>query len=77
MDVGVAKCLSGNPAPVNAALVDPHPDGQTTTSESRGAAGYKRPSIVELETPYYRSMPSCGRQSVDLMMMMMMKANIS
>ncbi|CAH2268020.1 jg10209 [Pararge aegeria aegeria] len=70
MDVGVPWCWSGNPAPVNAALVDPQPGGRTTSSESRQAAGYKRPRIVEFETPYKRPMSSSGRQSVDLMMMM-------
>ncbi|CAH2266801.1 jg7984 [Pararge aegeria aegeria] len=45
MDVRVPRCWSGNPAPVNAALVEP---------ESRGAAGYKRPRMVEFRTPYKR-----------------------
>ncbi|CAH2240264.1 jg2276 [Pararge aegeria aegeria] len=51
MDVGVPRRWSGNPTPVNAALVDPQPVGQTTSSESRDAAGYKRPRIVEFGTP--------------------------
>ncbi|CAH2233760.1 jg3622 [Pararge aegeria aegeria] len=59
-----------NPAPVSAALVDPQPGGQTISNESRGAAGYKQPRIVEFGTPYKKPMSSSGRQSVDLMMMM-------
>ncbi|CAH2268787.1 jg13647 [Pararge aegeria aegeria] len=43
---------SGNPAPLNAVLVDQ--PGQTTLSESRVTAGYKRPRI-ELGTPYKMS----------------------
>ncbi|CAH2243548.1 jg1595 [Pararge aegeria aegeria] len=50
------RCWSGNPAPINAALVDPQPGGQTTSSESRGAAGYKRLRIVEFGSPYKRHM---------------------
>ncbi|CAH2215914.1 jg18210 [Pararge aegeria aegeria] len=60
MDVGVPKCCSGNPAPVNAALVDLQPGGQTTSSELRGAAGYKRPRIVEFGTSYKGPMSSSG-----------------
>ncbi|CAH2210840.1 jg1875 [Pararge aegeria aegeria] len=69
MDVGVPRCWSGNPALVNAVLVDPQPGGQTTLREPRGAAGYKRPRIVGLGTLFKRPMSSSGRQSVDLMMM--------
>ncbi|CAH2253883.1 jg22190 [Pararge aegeria aegeria] len=72
MDVWVPRSWSGNPAPVNTALGDPKPGRQTTSSESRGAAGYKRSKIVEFGTPYKRPISSSGRQSVDLMMMMMM-----
>ncbi|CAH2217424.1 jg8049 [Pararge aegeria aegeria] len=32
MDVEVPRCWSGIPAPVNAALVDPQPGGQTTSA---------------------------------------------
>ncbi|CAH2227491.1 jg9312 [Pararge aegeria aegeria] len=42
--------------------VDPQPGGQMTSSESRVAAGYKRPRIVEFGTPYKRPMSSSGRQ---------------
>ncbi|CAH2235333.1 jg5902 [Pararge aegeria aegeria] len=66
MDVGVPGCWNGNPAPVIAALIDPQPGGQTS-SESRAAAGYKWPKIVEFGTPYKISMSSSGRQSVDMM----------
>ncbi|CAH2267585.1 jg11874 [Pararge aegeria aegeria] len=62
--VGVPRCWSGNPAPVNAALVDSQPGGQTTSNESRGAAGYERPRIVKFGTAYKRPMSSNGRQSV-------------
>ncbi|CAH2207749.1 jg59 [Pararge aegeria aegeria] len=50
MDVGVPKCWSDDPASV--ALVDPQPGAQTILDESRGAAGYKRPRIVEFVTPH-------------------------
>ncbi|CAH2242752.1 jg11909 [Pararge aegeria aegeria] len=69
MDVGVPRCWNGNPAPVNAALVDPQPGAQTTSNESRVAAGYKRRRIVEFGTPHNRPMPSSERQSVEMMMM--------
>ncbi|CAH2210588.1 jg324 [Pararge aegeria aegeria] len=69
MDVGIPRCWSGNPAPVNAAMVDPQPGGQTASSELRGAAVYKRLRIVAFGTPYKRIMSSSGRQSVVLMMM--------
>ncbi|CAH2264220.1 jg22475 [Pararge aegeria aegeria] len=58
-----------HPAPVSAALVDPQPGGKTTSNELRGGAGYKRPRIVEFGTQYKRPMPSSGRQSFDLMLM--------
>ncbi|CAH2268788.1 jg13648 [Pararge aegeria aegeria] len=58
MEVGVPRCWSGNLAPVNAALVDPQPGWQTKSSESRGAAGYKRHRIVEFGTPYKTPMSS-------------------
>ncbi|CAH2226475.1 jg22201 [Pararge aegeria aegeria] len=69
MDVGVPRCWKGNSAPVNAALVDPQPAGQATSSESRGDAGYKQPRIVDFGTPYKIPMSISGRQSVDLMLM--------
>ncbi|CAH2207689.1 jg25673, partial [Pararge aegeria aegeria] len=67
MDVVVPRCWSGNLAPVNAALVDPQPGGDTTSNEPRVAAGYKRLRTVDFGTPYKRPMSSSGRQSVDLM----------
>ncbi|CAH2228335.1 jg1409 [Pararge aegeria aegeria] len=69
MDAGVSRCYSGNPAPVSAALVNPQPGGQTTSNESRGAAGYNQPRIVQFGTPYKRPMSSSGRKSVDSMVM--------
>ncbi|CAH2226326.1 jg18032 [Pararge aegeria aegeria] len=48
---------------------DPQPGRKTTSNESRGATGYKRPTIVEFGTPNKRRMSSVGRQSVHLMMM--------
>ncbi|CAH2232640.1 jg5273 [Pararge aegeria aegeria] len=66
---------NGNPEPINAALVDPQPDGQTTSNESTGAAGYKRPRIVAFGTLYKIPMFSSERKSVDLMKMMMMRAD--
>ncbi|CAH2211434.1 jg18147, partial [Pararge aegeria aegeria] len=66
MDVGVPRCWNGNPAPINAALVDPGPSGQTTSNESREAAGYRRLRIVEIGTPCKRPMSSSGRQSVSV-----------
>ncbi|CAH2239679.1 jg12455 [Pararge aegeria aegeria] len=53
--------------PISAALVGSQPGGQTTSNESRGATGYKRPRIVEFGTPYEIPMTSSGRQSVYLM----------
>ncbi|CAH2208667.1 jg320 [Pararge aegeria aegeria] len=44
--------LEWNPAPVSAALVNPQLGGQTTSNESRGAIGYKRPKIVDFGTSY-------------------------
>ncbi|CAH2269960.1 jg9703 [Pararge aegeria aegeria] len=75
MDAEVSRCWNGNPAPVNATLrlpVGRPPGGQTTSIESRGTTGNKRPRIVEFGTPYNRSMSSRRRQSVEKMMMMMM-----
>ncbi|CAH2211119.1 jg1227 [Pararge aegeria aegeria] len=71
MDVGVTRCWNGSPVLVSAALVDPQRGGQTTLSASQVAVGSKRLRIVELGTPYKRSMSSSGRLSVDVMMMMM------
>ncbi|CAH2227155.1 jg24668, partial [Pararge aegeria aegeria] len=45
------KVWRGDPAPVNAALVEPQPGGQTISNKSRGAAGNKWPRFVEFETP--------------------------
>ncbi|CAH2235396.1 jg5964 [Pararge aegeria aegeria] len=49
-----------------------HTGEQTTSNESRGAAGDKQPRIAEFGTSYKRTMSSCGRQSVGVMIMMMM-----
>ncbi|CAH2236729.1 jg16969 [Pararge aegeria aegeria] len=64
------KCWSGSPAPVNAELVDSQPGGETTLNELRGA---KPTRIAEFGTPHKRPMSSSGRQSVEVMMMMMME----
>ncbi|CAH2229038.1 jg329 [Pararge aegeria aegeria] len=74
MDVGVRKCWNGSPALVNAALVDPRRGGRTTLSASQVAAGFKRHRNVEFGTPYKRPMSSSGRLSVDMMMMMSLRA---
>ncbi|CAH2244441.1 jg11620 [Pararge aegeria aegeria] len=52
-------------AQVNAALVGPKRGGQT----SRWEQGNKRPRTMDLGTPYKRPMPSCGLQSVEVMLM--------
>ncbi|CAH2268371.1 jg15825 [Pararge aegeria aegeria] len=70
MDIAVPRCWSGNPALVNAVWVDLQTGGQTTSSDSQGVAGYKRPQIVGFGTPYKSPMSSSGRQSAVLMMMM-------
>ncbi|CAH2208746.1 jg17694 [Pararge aegeria aegeria] len=70
MDVGVPRCWNGSPALVSAALVDPRRGGRTTLGASQVAAGFKRHKTVEFGTPYKRPMPSSGRLSVDMMMMM-------
>ncbi|CAH2230610.1 jg19039 [Pararge aegeria aegeria] len=70
MDVGVPRCWNGDPAQVNAVLVGPQQGGQTTSNESMGAAGSKRPRTVDFGTLYKRPMSSCGLQSVDVTMMM-------
>ncbi|CAH2230626.1 jg19532 [Pararge aegeria aegeria] len=56
MDIKVPRCWSGNPAPVYAASVDSQPGGRKTSNESREAVGYKRPRILEFETPCKRPM---------------------
>ncbi|CAH2218242.1 jg9833 [Pararge aegeria aegeria] len=56
-------------AQVNAALVGPQRGGQTTSNESLGAAGNKRPRTVDFRTPYKRPMSSSGLQSVEVKMM--------
>ncbi|CAH2265956.1 jg5853 [Pararge aegeria aegeria] len=69
LDVGVPRCLYGNPAQVNAALVGSQLGGQTPSNESLGAAGNKRPRTVDFGTLYKRPMSSSGLQSVEVMMM--------
>ncbi|CAH2238462.1 jg23933 [Pararge aegeria aegeria] len=69
MDVGIQSSWNGNPALVNAALVDPLRGGQTTSNESLGAAGNMRPRTVDFGTPYKRPMSSSGLQSVEVMLM--------
>ncbi|CAH2236078.1 jg3650 [Pararge aegeria aegeria] len=44
--------LEWRPPQVNAALVGPQRGGQTTSNESLGTAGNKRPRTVDLGTPY-------------------------
>ncbi|CAH2268541.1 jg2229 [Pararge aegeria aegeria] len=44
------RCGNGKTAPVNIALVDLQRGGQTTSSESLGAAKNKRPRNVDFET---------------------------
>ncbi|CAH2210380.1 jg17405 [Pararge aegeria aegeria] len=56
------------PAQVNAVLVGPQRGGQTTSSESLGAAGNKRPRTVDFGTPYERPMSSSGLQLIEVMM---------
>ncbi|CAH2253913.1 jg19099 [Pararge aegeria aegeria] len=46
--------------------VDPQPGGQTTSNESRLAAGYKRPRNVECGTPYKIPISSSGRQKIQV-----------
>ncbi|CAH2247559.1 jg750 [Pararge aegeria aegeria] len=67
--VGVLRCWSGDPAPVNAAWVGPQRGGRMTSGESLAAAGGKRPRTVYCETPYKRPMSSSGLRLVDMMMM--------
>ncbi|CAH2245461.1 jg8714 [Pararge aegeria aegeria] len=64
--------MDGDPAPVNAALVVPQRGGQTTSNESLGATGSKRPRAVNFGTPYRSAVSSSGLQSVEVLMMMMM-----
>ncbi|CAH2258749.1 jg5418 [Pararge aegeria aegeria] len=64
-------CWNGNPAPVTIAVVGPQRGGQTTSSESLGAAGNKRPKMVDFETPYRRPISSSGRQAVEVIKMVM------
>ncbi|CAH2247272.1 jg15459 [Pararge aegeria aegeria] len=73
MDVGVPRCSNGDPAQVNAVLVGPQQGGQMTSNESMGAAGNKRPRTVDFGTLYKRPMSSSGLQSVEVMMMMILK----
>ncbi|CAH2226784.1 jg4675 [Pararge aegeria aegeria] len=72
MHVGVPRRSSGDPAQVNAELVDLQRGGQTTSNESLGAAVNKRPRTVDFGTPYKRLMSSSGLQSVEVIMMMWM-----
>ncbi|CAH2234140.1 jg23736 [Pararge aegeria aegeria] len=69
MDVGVPKCWNGDPELVNAASVGPQRGGLTTSNESLGAAGNKRPRTVDFGTPYKRPKSSGGLQSVEGMIM--------
>ncbi|CAH2241624.1 jg3956 [Pararge aegeria aegeria] len=71
MNIGVPRCWNINPTQVNAVLVGPQQGGQTTSNESLGAAGRKRPRTVYCGTPYKRPMSSSGLQLVEVMMMMM------
>ncbi|CAH2259291.1 jg10036 [Pararge aegeria aegeria] len=73
---GVPRCWNGDPAQVNAVLVGPQRGGQTTSNESLGAAGNKRPRTVDFGTLYKRPMSSSALQSVEVMMMMMIFASI-
>ncbi|CAH2227376.1 jg300 [Pararge aegeria aegeria] len=68
MDVGVPRCWNGDPAQVNAVLVRPQRGGQTTSNEALGAAGNKRPRTVDFGTLYKRTVPSCGLQWFEVMM---------
>ncbi|CAH2211249.1 jg26730 [Pararge aegeria aegeria] len=68
MYVGVPRCWNGDPARLNAALVGSQRGGQTTSNESLGAAGNKRPRTVVFRTPNKRPMSSSGLQSVEVMM---------
>ncbi|CAH2239124.1 jg10409 [Pararge aegeria aegeria] len=61
-----SRCWNGDPAQVNAALVGPQKGGQTTSNESLGSEGNKRPRTVDFVTPYKRTMPSSGLQSVEV-----------
>ncbi|CAH2269026.1 jg16050 [Pararge aegeria aegeria] len=63
-------CWNGDPAQVNAVFVGPQRGGQTTSSESLGAAGNKRPRTVDFGTLYERPMSGSGLQLVEIMMMM-------
>ncbi|CAH2232079.1 jg1124 [Pararge aegeria aegeria] len=65
----VGRCVPrrGNPAPVNAALVDPKPDGQTTSNKSREPLDTSAPDSWSLERHKRQHFESNGRQSVDLM----------
>ncbi|CAH2233687.1 jg19343 [Pararge aegeria aegeria] len=72
MDVGVPTFQGVGIAQVNAALVGPQRGGQTTSNESLGAAGNKRPRTVDFGTLYKRPMSSSGLHSPEVIMMMMM-----
>ncbi|CAH2229234.1 jg6741 [Pararge aegeria aegeria] len=72
MDFEVPNCWNGNPIQVNAALVYPQRSGQTISNQSLGAAGNKRPGIVDFEAPYKRPISRGGRQSVQAMMRKLM-----
>ncbi|CAH2207481.1 jg23359 [Pararge aegeria aegeria] len=54
------RCWNGDPAQVNAVLVVPQRGGQTTSNEALGAAGNKRPKIVEFGTLYKSLVSSIG-----------------
>ncbi|CAH2208142.1 jg2785 [Pararge aegeria aegeria] len=69
MDVG-AKLLEWRPRTGRRSFGGSLTDEQLTSLESQGAAGPKRHETLVFGTFYKRPMSSCGRQSVDMMMMM-------
>ncbi|CAH2262998.1 jg18699 [Pararge aegeria aegeria] len=58
-------CWNGDPAQLNAALVGPHRGGQTTSNESLGAAGNKRPRTEDFVQKTYVH-PSDAEQMTEL-----------
>ncbi|CAH2239804.1 jg20737 [Pararge aegeria aegeria] len=61
-----SRCLNGDPAHVNAALVGPKLGGHQ--NEPLGSAGNKWPRTVDFGTPYKRPMSSSVLQSIGVMM---------
>ncbi|CAH2247807.1 jg1134 [Pararge aegeria aegeria] len=51
--------------------------GETTTNESLGAAGMKRPRTVDFGTPYTRTISSSELQSVEITMLMLILQSVS